>query len=1170
MSERILFGRYKLVGNLSGAGMSSVFFGEDLQLEKPIVVKMISASNEGNIINVNRFRAEASLLQSLNHPGIVNIYDSGTDNNDLFYVMEYVPGTLLSECERLSISKLFDIFIDITETVAYLHSKGIVHRDIKPSNIIVLPSVDRQGLHSKLIDFGLARFCADGRITSKGSVVGTLHYLAPEILLGNPIDTRSDIYSLGVSIYKTITGEYPINSSNPEVLISMILQNIQNSVLKHSALVPQKLDNLISLMLMKNPSQRIQSIEEVTETLKNIRYSELQTRSNNPTIVNIPELVDRQWEIHTIKDSWSRNIDKRIILLSGPFGIGKTRITDEFASSLHLYRHPVLRARGNSASTPSKGSGLVQLSFDLWRIESGSENFKGNTRESITDLTNLSRETTFIDTSRLAIQFEQILSDNKRKVAIILDDIHMLDWFSVEFCIELAQKHKHIFILMTQINENNIYLKDKYLKDITHLPIEPLEGIDLTTIIGKSLGTQSIPQQLISDVIHNSKGNPLYILEFLRMQVSKGILRKNGKNIEYIKTSIDDEKPLCDIDIINTSLKNLSTSAKIILEFAALFNDFFSFNELLEGFQLSRDQINNDIDELQQRLLITSKNFHGNVLFRFNNSLVRSTIVSRISNAKQTNLYLSIAKLLISRKLLSLVEYNHLAYYLYQAQLHEQSLTVLIYYLCESIIHNLEGRIDIIKEFEQLFSNADYTFSSYIRNVIDSIYIAKNGKPFEAESLLNKFTISDSIYRYLSIHIINIIRINYGSTQSSLKGMNQLLDDLNKLRKPLFELETLIAVELSKQYYYSLDYRSSLKHIEKALHFSENCKGFLHVSCCKLKVSLFLSMLKGDKARTITDHLNKTAMNTGNLKEQLCNRFIYAIIDFMDMNVSKSKDSLTSLLIQTRHLPELCRSTKTHSMKVDYHLGNWNDLIDEDIETRTGEGLSSYAFINTVMQTYYKALVNISRHNLQTSELESKRIHNMSKNSNNAFANIYSGITLGKTHIHAGLYNEGKMHLEKAWQLACEIKDTGLILTGAFHILNTPGFCVTDKIIDDIELTLNRIFCDDLSLRYKILIKHNLGACYDHRKEYNKHDTTRYIELLEDVIERGKEDMVLVAKTAMHLASLYHKRMQLTGKTTDSKLIENNIGVAEFIWRVVEAETELKALYTLKRNICIN
>ena len=130
-------------------------------------------------------------------------------------------------------------------------------------------------MNSKLIDFGLARFSADGRITSQGSVVGTMSYLAPELLLGSAIDTRSDLYSLGVTMYHVLTGKYPFNTNNPERLAYLLLRNTPKSVHSHTSMAPEALDNLITLLLMSKPSQRIQSIQEVTEILQEIKHQEL-------------------------------------------------------------------------------------------------------------------------------------------------------------------------------------------------------------------------------------------------------------------------------------------------------------------------------------------------------------------------------------------------------------------------------------------------------------------------------------------------------------------------------------------------------------------------------------------------------------------------------------------------------------------------------------------------------------------------------------------------------------------------------------------------------------------------------------------------------------------------------------------------------------------------------
>ena len=216
-----LIGPYRITAQLGMGGMGAVYLADQLEpVRRQVALKVIKAGMDSEDI-LDRFRAERALLARMQHPNIAQVLDVGaTDEGRLFFAMEYVPGLPLTEfCDRraMDLTHRLEMFLQVCEGVQHAHQKGVIHRDLKPGNLLV---ADYQGqLLVKVIDFGIAKSLdAGGRpetgSTMAGVPIGTPAYMSPEQALGDPaaIDTRTDVYSLGVVLYKLITGEQPIAS----------------------------------------------------------------------------------------------------------------------------------------------------------------------------------------------------------------------------------------------------------------------------------------------------------------------------------------------------------------------------------------------------------------------------------------------------------------------------------------------------------------------------------------------------------------------------------------------------------------------------------------------------------------------------------------------------------------------------------------------------------------------------------------------------------------------------------------------------------------------------------------------------------------------------------------------------------------------------------------------
>jgi eukaryotic-like serine/threonine-protein kinase len=267
-----IFGdRYELDEELGSGGMATVYRGTDRVLGRTVAVKVLAPNYARDQAFVTRFRREAQNAARMNHPGVVNVYDTGSDNGTHYIVMEHVQGRTLSEIlkteGRLMPERAAEIAEAVAAALSFAHEQGIVHRDIKPANIMITTSGE-----VKVMDFGIARALTSGdTLTQTATVLGTATYLSPEQAQGEPVDARSDIYSLGVVLYEMLAGQPPFSGDSA---VSVAYKHVREEPPLPSRLepgIPTSLEAVTMKALAKNPNNRYQSAEEMRADLHRAR-----------------------------------------------------------------------------------------------------------------------------------------------------------------------------------------------------------------------------------------------------------------------------------------------------------------------------------------------------------------------------------------------------------------------------------------------------------------------------------------------------------------------------------------------------------------------------------------------------------------------------------------------------------------------------------------------------------------------------------------------------------------------------------------------------------------------------------------------------------------------------------------------------------------------------------
>ncbi len=291
--ERI--GPYEIRGRIGAGGMGVVYLGWDPRLGRPVAVKTLRPERVQDINARDRFLEEARAVAAISHPNVTQIHDIGEQDGSIWFAMEYLEGIaldrMLAEQGPLTAERAVDLVRQAACGLEAAAERGIIHRDIKPGNLVL--SADGK---LKVTDFGLAkRTAGDTAVTSSTVFIGTPDYIAPERAAGEPVDLRSDIYSLGATLYELVTGQPPFSGPNPVAVISKHLRDPVPPPREIRSGLSYPLNLLILRMLSKDPAARPQNYAELVRQLDRLPV-ETPTEVESPAVAaaDVPP-VRRSW-----------------------------------------------------------------------------------------------------------------------------------------------------------------------------------------------------------------------------------------------------------------------------------------------------------------------------------------------------------------------------------------------------------------------------------------------------------------------------------------------------------------------------------------------------------------------------------------------------------------------------------------------------------------------------------------------------------------------------------------------------------------------------------------------------------------------------------------------------------------------------------------------------------
>jgi tetratricopeptide (TPR) repeat protein len=656
----MLLDRYQLLTELGKGGSGVVYRAHDTLLKRDVAVKVLGGASLSGEAQ-GRLLAEARAAASVNHPGIVAIYDAALSGETAFVVMELVEGSSLHDRPAEGWLQAARVGAEVCAVLEHAHRNGIVHRDLKPENILFTP----EG-RVKLVDFGLARPIAS-RLTAEGTLVGSLHYIAPEQALGQPVDVRTDLYSLGVMLYERVAGRLPFTAEDPLALVS---QHIYAPVVPPGAYVrdlPSAFNDLIVQLLAKQAIDRPVSAAEVQLRLEAIASgAEGLPGGEVPMLDRIARgrLVGRQAELAAASALWRQAAAGRgqVLLVSGEPGVGKTRFVRELMAQAQVSGGRVLVAEAH----PEGGAPYAPI-VRLVRQAAATAGSLPLAPEALAELVTLAPELRARFPDVPANPVLEPLAERERlceslsalcgglaasaPLLVFLDDLHWADSGTLYVVRQLARVAPRLRLLMVltyrEIELDESGALNELLYDLTreHLATRiKLSRLTLseTRQMLETLFSGPVAEELSGGIFQETEGNPFFVEEVCRalMQDSRLSL-EDGRwrsSVDIQELRIPQSVRLA----IQIRVGKLPEAAQEILRLASVLGREFSYDILRASASADEDLLIEYLELAGRAQLVSEirpdapgdRGRAGQSSFVFEHALIPATLRDGISSLR--------------------------------------------------------------------------------------------------------------------------------------------------------------------------------------------------------------------------------------------------------------------------------------------------------------------------------------------------------------------------------------------------------------------------------------------------------------------------------------------------------------------------------------------------------
>lgn len=702
LSGQVIKERYQIEEKLGDGHLGALLKATDLVTKQAVAVKILAASFSES--SVNRMLHQAKSFIHLKHVNIVDVFDCDMENDLAFIVEEFAPGrdlqTILTEAgEPLSIPLALNTGLQIAYALGYVHSRGKIHGYLHPENIMLTPTTDthpvsdggsnfnhQNGYIAKVKRFGLGWFEEGINLLETPVPLLPTNYLAPEQILGHPLDARTDLYALGVILYQLFTGQLPFDGCDDTEIMNAHLHHLPSSPREQNANLSNALEHFILKLLAKNPNERYANAQQAYHILKSLAvHKGSQLDAQSPLRQQQKILVGRQEPLERLSTAWEEvsQGNGRLYIVSGEDGIGKTHLLQEWARRVH--DGVVLTGYCEKWA----GSLIYQPFVDIFQNYFATippEIINQTDKQLLSELSRLIPKLHTLvpelkpppelepkqEQLRIMTTVAKFLAEatKTRPWLLILEDLQWMDEGSLHMFVHLARQSPTMRLLIVgtycnlDLDKNHPLLNTlrglKRQPSYTVLTLERLRQSEVGQLIVNILqqtatvdvvrpnqvAQTTIPDSLVTRIYQQTEGNPVYVEEIVSGLIDNQHITETPHGWDFSKLS-KIELPQTVKDAVLTRLGNLNQDTQDLLRKAAVLGRTFKFDDLQRMSGLSEWEVLERLDMALERQLIRELFDEG--MLTFSHAETQQVLYADTTSLRRRTLHLQAGKAIEAR-----------------------------------------------------------------------------------------------------------------------------------------------------------------------------------------------------------------------------------------------------------------------------------------------------------------------------------------------------------------------------------------------------------------------------------------------------------------------------------------------------------------------------------------